>query len=235
MALLEMKNITYIDAGNTVIKNVSIPIEKGSVTAFIGKTGSGKSTALKLISGVLNPSMGTILYNNQNIGEMKQKELLKYRKETGFMFQNVALWANQSIYQNLELPLKIHFPQMTPDQIKERIEEIVQLVEFSKPLQNRPATLSTGEQKKIGFARALICKPSILFLDEPTDSIDDNTTKLFISILKEFCAAQNTLIYVSHDINFINTFSNDKYYFDNGAVVDRILQNDLIQEDYDEI
>lgn len=235
MALLEMKNITYIDAGNTVIKNVSIPIEKGSVTAFIGKTGSGKSTALKLISGVLNPSMGTVLYNNQNIGEMKQKELLKYRKETGFMFQNVALWANQSIYQNLELPLKIHFPQMTPDQIKERIEEIVQLVEFSKPLQNRPATLSTGEQKKIGFARALICKPSILFLDEPTDSIDDNTTKLFISILKEFCAAQNTLIYVSHDINFINTFSNDKYYFDNGAVVDRILQNDLIQEDYDEI
>lgn len=235
MALLEMKNITYIDAGNTVIKNVSIPIEKGSVTAFIGKTGSGKSTALKLISGVLNPSMGTILYNNQNSGEMKQKELLKYRKETGFMFQNVALWANQSIYQNLELPLKIHFPQMTPDQIKERIEEIVQLVEFSKPLQNRPATLSTGEQKKIGFARALICKPSILFLDEPTDSIDDNTTKLFISILKEFCAAQNTLIYVSHDINFINTFSNDKYYFDNGAVVDRILQNDLIQEDYDEI
>lgn len=235
MALLEMKNITYIDAGNTVIKNVSIPIEKGSVTAFIGKTGSGKSTALKLISGVLNPSMGTVLYNNQNIGEMKQKELLKYRKETGFMFQNVALWANQSIYQNLELPLKIHFPQMTPDQIKERIEEIVQLLEFSKPLQNRPATLSTGEQKKIGFARALICKPSILFLDEPTDSIDDNTTKLFISILKEFCAAQNTLIYVSHDINFINTFSNDKYYFDNGAVVDRILQNDLIQEDYDEI
>lgn len=235
MALLEMKNITYIDAGNTVIQNTSIAIEKGTVTAFIGKTGSGKSTALKLISGVLNPSMGTVLYNNQNIGEMKQKELLKYRKETGFMFQNVALWANQSIYQNLELPLKIHFPNITPDQIKERIQEVVQLVEFSKPLQNRPATLSTGEQKKIGFARALICKPSILFLDEPTDSIDDSTTKLFVSILQEFCAAQNTLIYVSHDNNFINTFSNDKYYFDNGAVVDRILQNDLIQEDYDEI
>ncbi len=235
MALLEMKNTTFIDGPNTIVNDVSLTIEKGTVTAFLGEPGGGKSTILKLISGVIVPTRGKVLYNEKDISSMSSKENLAFRKKMAFMFQNSALWANQSLYQNLELPLKLHFPNLPPEQLDERIKEVAQLVEFHKPLTLRPAALSTGEQKRIAFARALICKPEILFLDEPTESLDEKTAMLIIKVLTEFCAQGNTLVYVSHDYAFINAFQNDKYYFAKGTIVDKILLNDPYQEDYDEI
>ena len=235
MPILEMKNTTFYDGLTPVINDISLKIEKGSVTAFLGEPGGGKSTALKLISGIVVPTRGRVFYNEKDISKMSQKENLAFREKTAFMFQNSALWANQSIYQNLELPVKLHHPDYSARRIEERIKEMADLVEFSKPLTLRPASLSAGEQKRIAFARALICNPEILFLDEPTESLDEKTGGLFLSILKDFMGKGNTLIYVSHDNAFINTFKNDKYYFANGTIVDKILLNENFQEDYDEI
>jgi len=235
MSLFEMKNVSFLDNFNSVINDISLSIEKGSVTAFLGEPGGGKSTVLKLISGLIIPSSGKVLIDGKDYARFSDKENLAFRKKSAFMFQNSALWANQSLYQNLELPLKIHFPNMPPEQVKSKIEDAAKLVQFTKSLSLRPAALSTGEQKRIAFARALICEPEILFLDEPTESLNEIAAGLFISILKDFCSKGNTLIYVSHDYNFINTFKNDKYYFSNGTIVDKILLNDNIQEDYDEI
>ncbi|MBO4640067.1 MAG: ATP-binding cassette domain-containing protein [Treponema sp.] len=235
MPLFEMKNTSFYDGLTSVVNDVSLSIEKGSVTAFLGEPGSGKSTVLKLISGIVIPTKGKIFFNDKNLINMNTKETLAFRKKMAYMFQNSALWANQSLYQNLELPLKLHFPKMPVEQLDERIKEVAKLVDFSKPLSLRPAALSTGEQKRIAFARALICNPEILFLDEPTESLDEKTAGLFIEIIKDFCAKGNTLIYVSHDNAFINTFNNDKYYFSKGTIVDKILLNDNFQEDYDEI
>lgn len=238
MAILEMQNTCFYDGLNPVINDVSLTIEKGSVTAFLGEPGGGKSTALKLISGVIVPSRGKVLYEGKEISSMNSKDNLAFRKKMAFMFQNSALWANQSLYQNLELPLKLHFPDLAPEKLDGRIKEVAQLVDFHKPLSLRPAALSTGEQKRIALARALICKPEILFLDEPTESLDEKTAMHIIKILTDFCSQGHTLIYVSHDYAFINAFQNDKYYFAKGTIVDKILLNDPYQdyqEDYDEI
>ena len=234
MALLELKNVSFYDGFTQVIKDTSLSVEKGSVTALLGDSGGGKSTVLKLISGIVPPSSGKVFYNDKDFSKMNEKEKMEFRKRSAFMFQNSALWANQSLYQNLELPLKIHFPDMPPKQLQEKIEDAAKLVEFTKPLSLRPASLSAGEQKRIAFARALICEPEILFLDEPTESLNDTAADFFISILKDFCSRGNTLIYVSHDNHFINTFNNDKYYFANGTIVDKILLNDAMQDEYEE-
>ena len=235
MSLLEMKNTSFYDGLNPVVNDVSLSIEKSSVTAFLGEPGGGKSTVLKLISGIVVPTKGKVFFDGKNISNMSSKQNLDFRKSMAFMFQNSALWANQSLYQNLELPLKLHFPKLPPEQLDERIKEVAKLVDFSKPLSLRPAALSTGEQKRIAFARALICNPEILFLDEPTESLDEKTAALFIKIISDFCAQGNTLVYVSHDNAFINAFENDKYYFSKGTIVDKILLNDNFHEDYDEI
>lgn len=234
MALLELKNVSFYDGFTQVIKDTSLSIEKGSVTALLGDSGGGKSTVLKLISGIVPPSSGKVFYNDKDFSKMNEKEKMEFRKRSAFMFQNSALWANQSLYQNLELPLKIHFPDMPPGQLQDKIQDAAKLVEFTKPLSLRPASLSAGEQKRIAFARALICEPEILFLDEPTESLNDTAADFFISILKDFCSRGNTLIYVSHDNHFINTFNNDKYYFANGTIVDKILLNDAMQDEYEE-
>lgn len=238
MALLEMKNVSFYDELTPVVQDISLSIQKGSVTALLGEPGGGKSSVLKLLSGIMIPTGGKVLYEDKDVSRMNEKENLDFRKKSAFMFQNSALWANQSLYQNLELPLKIHFPNMPPEQVKSKIEDAAKLVEFSRPLTLRPAALSAGEQKRIAFARALICEPEILFLDEPTESLNETTAGLFTSILKEFCSKGNTIIYVSHDYNFINTFANDKYYFAHGTIVDKLLLHDAMQnnyEDYDEI
>lgn len=235
MALLEMKNVSFFDEQTPVVQDTSLSLEKGSVTALLGEPGGGKSSVLKLLAGIIIPSSGTISFMGKDFSNMSSIENMEYRKKAAFMFQNSALWANQSLYQNLELPIKIHFPKMPPEQVDSKIKEAAKLVEFTKPLSLRPAALSAGEQKRIAFARALICEPEILFLDEPTESLNEKAAGLFISIIEEFCKAGNTLIYVSHDYTFINTFKNDKYYFANGTIVDKILLHDSGQEDYDEI
>lgn len=236
MTLLEMKNVSYLNEqdGKPVIDNVSIEINKGSVSAFLGKPGGGKSSALKLIAGLLLPDSGEILFEGKNIHELKTKDYLLMRKHTGFMFQDSALWANQDIFHNLELPLQTHFPKMDAAERKEKIEAVVKLVGYTKPLTLRPVSLSIGEQKRIGFARALIYEPDILFLDEPTESIDVKTISLFEDIIRDFIAKGNTLIYVSHDIDFINRMGGKKYYFEDGKIADIKSEKEEVVEEQEE-
>ena len=231
MAILKMIQVCYEDNEHKIINNISHYIEKSSVTVFLGKPGSGKSTALKLLAGLIPPSSGTITFRDKDIHAMTRKENLEFRKRTAFMFQDSALWANQDIYHNLDLPLQLHFPQMTVKERKERIRKYTELVEFTKPLSNRPSVLSIGEQKKISFARALICEPEVLFLDEPTESIDDKTEDLFISILKNFIAENKTVVFVSHDNYLINSILCDKIYFEDGEIKGKVLLDDINQID----
>lgn len=231
MDILKMIQVGYEDNEHKIINNISHYIEKSSVTVFLGKPGSGKSTALKLLAGLIPPSSGTITFEDKDIHAMNRKQNLDFRKRTAFMFQDSALWANQDIYHNLELPLQLHYPQMTAQERKERIRQYTELVEYTKPLSQRPAGLSIGEQKKISFARALICEPEVLFLDEPTESIDDKTEDLFISILKNFIAENKTVVFVSHDNYLINSILCDKIYFEDGEIKGKVLLDDINQMD----
>lgn len=230
---IKMKNVSYEDNNQKILHDISHYIEPGSVTAFLGKPGSGKSTALKILAGLFPPTSGIVTFDDKDIHTMNQKQLMDFRKKASFMFQDSALWANQDIFHNLDLPLQIHFPKMSLKDRRERIGKYTELVDYKKPLVIRPASLSIGEQKKISFARALICDPEILFLDEPTESIDDKTEELFISILKNFISQKKTVVYVSHDNYLINSFLCDKIYFEDGEIKEKVLLDDINQlEDY---
>ena len=231
MSLLKMINVCFEDNDQKIIRNISHYIEESTVTAFLGKPGSGKSTALKLLAGLITPTSGSITFEDKEIHAMSIKENEVFRKKAAFMFQDSALWANQDIYHNLELPLQLHYPDMSPEDRKEKIQNYAGLVEYTKPLNVRPAALSIGEQKKISFARALICEPDLLFLDEPTESIDEKTEDLFIAILKDFISQNKTVVYVSHDNYLINSFLCDKIYFEDGEIKEKILLDDINQMD----
>lgn len=225
--LFEMKNISFYANDYTIVDNLSLTISPGTITAFLGEPGGGKSSALKLLAGIITPSKGNLYYKGKDVSLMNRHENEEFRIQMGFMFQDSALWQNQDVYHNLELPLQIHYPKMTPKERRQRIYEVFTLVGCEKPLTIRPAGLSIGEQKMIGFARAIICNPDILFLDEPTESLDERTTNIFVSMLKDFCYNnKKTLIYVSHDNDFIKTFDGDKYIFDSGVVTKKVFIKD---------
>ena len=111
--IIELKGISFSAQDRKVLNDISIEFEESKITAIVGPSGSGKSTVLKISAGLLVPDDGEVLYKGKNIALMNRSENLEFRREAAFVFQDSALWANQDLFQILELPLKIHYPQMT--------------------------------------------------------------------------------------------------------------------------
>ena len=201
--IVELKNISFSAQDRTIVRKVSVEFLKGKTTAIVGPSGSGKSTVLKLSAGLLTPDNGEIYYKGKNIAYMNRNETLEFRREGAFVFQDSALWANLNLFQILELPLKIHFPQMKKNEREDRIKEVTMEVGYRKELDIRPARLSMGEQKLIAFARALLCNPSLLFLDEWVESLDENAAERLINIVKYKQKEDASIIFVCHDMRII--------------------------------
>lgn len=236
MSLFEVQNLSFAQGGKKIVNEVSLSIEKGTVSGFVGKSGCGKTTLIKLISGILVPTGGKSLYNGQDIQTMTKAQSLDFRKRCSFVFQDSALWANQDILQNMTLPLKIHFPKMDPDEQLKLVNEALESVNFHRPLNLRPADLSMGEQKKVAFARAIICKPEILFLDEVTTGLDVTGCEKIESLLYDFLKEGNTLVYVSHNTEFIEKFPGTLHIIEEGTlkgISTNVSEIDKLIRDFD--
>ena len=219
MALFEAKKVSlFTPTRLPVVDDVSVTIEKGSTTAFLGKSGCGKTTLVKILSGIILPDKGKVFFDGKNIHSMSQSQNLEFRRKCCFIFQDSALWANQDIGTNLSLPLQIHFPKMTKEERDFTINGICAMVDFTKPMYLRPADLSAGEQKKVAFARAMLLGPEILFLDEVTASLDLKSTEILIKLLHNFKDNGNTIIYVSHNADFIKEFPAVSHIIEKGKI-----------------
>jgi len=205
--IIDMKNVSFTAQNRQIVQNFSHQFEEGKTTALIGPSGSGKSTILKLSAGLLVPNEGEIKYREKDVFTMNRQENLDFRREASMVFQDSALWANQNLQQILELPLRIHFPKMPPSERNRRIREVLDSVEYKRDLNIRPAALSMGEQKLIGFARAVMCNPKLLFLDEWTESLDDSAAQRLIHLVQQHQQEGNTVILVSHDFRIVKTLS----------------------------
>jgi len=201
--IIEMKNAGFSAQDRKIVQGVTTDFSTGKTTAIVGPSGSGKSTVLKLSAGLLVPDQGEVLYNGKNIALMNRSDNLEYRRDSAFVFQDSALWANQELFQILELPLRIHFPEMNKKERANRIKEVTAEVGYRKDLYIRPARLSMGEQKLIAFARAMLCKPALLYLDEWTESLDETSAERLINIVKRKQKENTTIIFVCHDMRII--------------------------------
>ena len=216
--IIELENINFSAQGKQIVKDISLQFDKGKTVALIGPSGCGKSTILKLSAGIIIPNSGDVFYNGKNIFRLSQKENLSFRKESGFVFQDSALWANQNLYQILELPLRLHFPGMSNKEIGQRIEEVVSDVGYKKDLKMRPSQLSMGEQKMLAFARAMMCRPKLLFLDEWTESLDESASKRLIDIVKRLKSEEVTIILVTHKASIIRDMADHAVIILNGEI-----------------
>ncbi|MDR2952123.1 MAG: ATP-binding cassette domain-containing protein [Treponema sp.] len=201
--IIEMDNVRFSAQSGTIVENVSIEFQTSKTTALTGPSGCGKSTILKLAAGLLVPDEGAVSYKGKNIARMDRLENLEFRREGAFVFQDSALWANQNLYDGLELPLRIHYPEMDKKERERRIKAAVAEVGYKKGLQVRPSALSLGEQKLIAFARAMLCGPNLLFLDEWTESMDEANRLRLIELVKIRQCQGATVIFVNHDVRII--------------------------------
>ncbi|GMO49850.1 MAG: hypothetical protein Pg6C_12910 [Treponemataceae bacterium] len=201
--IIALCHISFSAQNHTIVKNISYEFAQGKTTALIGPSGGGKSTVLKLAAGLLVPAHGEVCFWGKPIAAMRRAEILDFRRQSAFVFQDSALWANQTIVQILDLPLKIHFPKMPRDDRDKRIAEVLESVGYTKDIKIRPAMLSMGEQKLVAFARAMLCEPALLYLDEWTESLDDEGAQRLIGLVERRKEKRDTIIFVSHDMDII--------------------------------
>ncbi|MDR2767825.1 MAG: ABC transporter ATP-binding protein [Treponema sp.] len=205
--IISLKNVSFATQNIRIIHDVTLEIDEGKTTALVGASGSGKSTLLKLCAGLLIPSGGQVYFRGKEIGAMNRAQTMDFRRESAFVFQDSALWANQSLEQSLDLPLRLHFPLMSKKDRSEKIRAAVKTAGYQRGLGIRPSGLSTGEQKLVGFARALILDPRVLFLDEWTESLDDRAAQRLVALVKERKKNNNTIVFVSHRIGVIRALA----------------------------
>jgi len=203
MNIIELNNVEFSAQEGKIVNGVTINFSEQKITAILGPSGSGKSTVLKLSAGLLVPNQGEVYYKGKNIAYMNRGENLEYRRESAFVFQDSALWANQNLNQILDLPLRIHYPKMKKSEREERVNEVTAEVGYKKNLDIRPSRLSMGEQKLIAFARAMLCNPNLLYLDEWVESLDETARDRLINIVKKKQKEGATVLFVCHDMRII--------------------------------
>ena len=169
--MIELRNVTKeYSKGHAALNGVSVKIERGEFVFIVGDSGSGKSTLIKLIMKELNPTEGTIIVNGQNLNRMKHRNIAKYRRGLGVVFQDFRLLKDRSIYENIAFALRV---TETPTRvIKKKVPAVLSLVGLAQKYKSFPKELSGGEQQRVAIARAIVNEPAILLADEPTGNLD---------------------------------------------------------------
>ena len=210
MNILECKNITKKfkdgDKEKVVLKNLSFEILKNDFVSIMGKSGTGKTTLLNIISGLDKPDEGSVLIAGEDITKMNDDKCSKFRRDNiGFIFQNYNLIPVLNVEENIKLILDISGKKID----KKIFSEIIEILNLNELLYNMPNTLSGGEKQRVSIARALLSKPQIIIADEPTGNLDEQSSRDVLELLKiaqkEF---NQTVILVTHDpleANLANT------------------------------
>ena len=183
-----------------ILKGINIEFPPGKLTYIMGPSGTGKSVTIKHILGILKPDQGSIVIDGQDITQMNQKTLLKERVKFGMLFQNVALFDNMTVYENVAFPLREH-TTLSEKEIEAKVRASLEHLGMPDGFDKYPNELSGGMKKRVGLARAIIREPKILLYDEPTTGLDPITRQTvdeLISHLKK--TLQLTSIVISHDI-----------------------------------
>ena len=221
MAYIEFKNVDKVYKMGEVeikaLKNTTFEIEKGELVCILGPSGAGKTTCLNILGGMDTLTHGKIIVDNVRIDKLKEKELIKYRRnDIGFVFQFYNLIQNMNVLENVELATQLCKNSLDPNTILNKVG-----LRLRK--QNFPAQLSGGEQQRVAIARAICKNPKLLLCDEPTGALDYKTGKQILKLLQDSCRNEKmTVIIITHNSS-ISPMADKVIKFKNGSVSEIII------------
>ena len=213
MDQVSMQYSTGVDA----LCDVAIRIEKGEFVFVVGKSGSGKSTFIKLLLKELNPSEGRIFVAGRQVTNLSRKQVSLYRRQIGVVFQDFRLLKNKTVYDNIEFAQQII--GMNKREIARNVAIMLEMVGLKGKENAYPGELSGGEQQRVAIARALINNPAILLADEPTGNLDPQMAWEIMMLLQEINKMGTTVVVVTHNTDVVDIMKKRVVTLDNGSIV----------------
>jgi len=215
-----------------ILKGIDLCIDKAENLVVLGKSGSGKSTLIKCMIGLSEPDEGSICIFGQNIAEVNYEELNQLRIKIGFLFQSGALYDSMTVYENLAFPLRHHKKHLGREKINQLIQEVLENVGLPDAGGKMPAELSGGMSKRIGLARTLMLKPSIMLYDEPTTGLDTMTAKEISQLILDMQRKYRiSSLIITHDITCAKMTADRIVMLNEGTIVAEGTYNELAKSD----
>ena len=217
MIKLEHVSKSY-SAGIPALNDVSLNIEEGEFVFVVGDSGSGKSTLIKLLLKELEPTEGTITINGRKLNKIRRRQIPKFRRNIGVVFQDFRLLKDRNIYDNVAFAQKVIGESNRS--IKKNVPKLLSMVGLAAKYRSYPRQLSGGEQQRVAIARALINKPKILLADEPTGNLDANNAWEIMKLMEEINEQGTTVFVVTHNLEIVKAMNKRVITMQKGVVVD---------------
>ena len=215
MIRLENVNKVY-KQGSRAPKDINITIQDGEFVFIMGRSGSGKSTLIRLLLKETEPTSGYILVGDDNLQKMSRRNVPKYRRRLGVVFQDFRLLKDRNVYENVAFAQRVI--GVPTRNIRENVPRMLQMVGLSSKYKALPAELSGGEQQRVAIARALINKPEILLADEPTGNLDSRNSMEIMHLLEDINSRGTTVIVVTHSHEIVRDMKKRVIVLDRGVV-----------------
>jgi len=217
--MIKFENVTmaYRKDGNPALNDVSFEIADGEFVFLVGQSGAGKSTILRLLIREESTQAGTVLIDDINIGMLPEKEVPKLRRNIGMVFQDFRLLPEKTVSENVAFALQVL--NKSPDEIKQTVPAVLDLVGLLDKANRRPEQLSGGEQQRVAIARALVNRPAILMADEPTGNLDPDTSVEIMRLLDQINKAGTTVIMATHDAGIVDQMRKRVIEITGGAII----------------
>lgn len=209
--------MAYRKDGHPALNDVSFEIADGEFVFLVGQSGAGKSTILRLLIREEKAQSGTVLIDDINIGMLPEKEVPKLRRNIGMVFQDFRLLPEKTISENVAFALQVL--NKSPDEIKQTVPAVLDLVGLLDKANRKPEQLSGGEQQRVAIARALVNRPAILMADEPSGNLDPDTTVEIMRLLDQINKAGTTVIMATHDAGIVDQMRKRVIEITNGSIV----------------
>ena len=215
--MIRFDNVTMrYDRGREALRNVSFDVAPGELIFLTGHSGAGKSTLLKLIALIERPTRGQVLFEGRNIGRLAARSIPSHRRQIGMVFQDHKLLGDRSIFDNIALPMII--AGYSQREISGRVRAALDRVGLLDREKHTPTMLSTGEQQRIGIARAIVARPKLLIADEPTGNLDPELSLDIMNLFRQFNDVGVTMLIATHDLTLLDSLGGRRIALADGEV-----------------